>query len=133
MAERPFSCPAAKPRNHDHSARRNGHRAFPREDNSNALHRKARCRKRRQASPYRGDGGAVDGVANVNASLRNLPIEERIRLVEDLWDSIAEDRQTLPLSDEQRAELDRRLDRYGQDADDGRPAADVLDGIRKNL
>jgi len=44
--------------------------------------------------------------------LRALPIAERIRLVEDLWDSIAADQAALPLTDEQRAELDRRLDAY---------------------
>jgi putative addiction module component (TIGR02574 family) len=45
----------------------------------------------------------------MNAKLRELPIEERIQLVEDLWDSIAEDRKAFPVTLEQRAELDRRL------------------------
>ena len=42
------------------------------------------------------------------AEYRKLPIPERIQLVEDIWDSIAEDAKSLPLSDELRAELDRR-------------------------
>ena len=46
----------------------------------------------------------------MNANLRNLPLDERIRLVEDLWDSIASDQNALRLTPEQQAELDRRLD-----------------------
>ena len=44
--------------------------------------------------------------------LRSLPVAERIQLVEDLWDSIAEDSGSLQLTDAQRAELDRRLDDF---------------------
>lgn len=44
---------------------------------------------------------------------RALPIEERLRLVEDIWDSIAEEANAtpdvLPLTDAQCAELDRRI------------------------
>lgn len=39
-----------------------------------------------------------------------LPLEERLDLVERIWDSIAADQDTLPLSEEHRRELDRRLD-----------------------
>lgn len=65
--------------------------------------------------------------------LRNLPIAQRIRLVEDLWDSIAADQKALPLTEEQRAELDRRLDRYEADGIKGRLAADAIADIRKRL
>jgi putative addiction module component (TIGR02574 family) len=69
----------------------------------------------------------------MSSALRHLPVEERIRLVEDLWDSIAADQQALPLSEAQRAELDARLDRYEQDGDAGRSAQAVMDELRKNL
>jgi putative addiction module component (TIGR02574 family) len=69
----------------------------------------------------------------MNANLRKLPLEERIRLVEDLWDSIAADQSALPLTPDQRAELDRRLDAYEADRDAGRPAEDVIADIRKGL
>jgi len=69
----------------------------------------------------------------MNATLRKLPIDERIRLVEDLWDSIAVDQSALPLTADQRAELDRRLDRYEADGERGRPAANVIADIRKIL
>lgn len=72
-------------------------------------------------------------LALMNANLRKLPLDERIRLVEDLWDSIASDQNALPLTAEQRAELDRRLDAYESDGNPGRPAADVIADIRKRL
>lgn len=69
----------------------------------------------------------------MNVNLRKLPLDERIRLVEDLWDSIASDRNALPLTSEQQAELDRRLDAYEADGDLGRPAVDAIADIRKRL
>ena len=58
--------------------------------------------------------------------LRVLPIEERIRLVQNLWDGIAEERSVLPLMLEQKQELDRRLDTCKQGCDEGHPANQVL-------
>ena len=69
----------------------------------------------------------------MNPTLRDLSIEQRMRLVEELWDSIAADQAALPLTEEQRAELDRRLDAFEADGDLGRPATDVLADIRKRL
>ncbi|MBZ4652649.1 MAG: hypothetical protein JG761_1449 [Proteiniphilum sp.] len=66
-------------------------------------------------------------------NLRTLPIVERIRLVEDIWDSIAADQEVLPITDEQRAELDRRLDAYESDGIKGRVASEVIADIRKRL
>lgn len=67
------------------------------------------------------------------AALRELPVEQRMHLVEELWDSIAADQHALPLTEEQRAELDRRLDAYEIDGDPGRPAEAALADIRKRL
>jgi putative addiction module component (TIGR02574 family) len=69
----------------------------------------------------------------MNANLRELPVEERMKLVEDLWDSIAEDRKALPATPEQKAELDRRLKAYEVDKNHGRLAADVLADVRHRL
>lgn len=66
-------------------------------------------------------------------NLRELPITERIQLVEDLWDSIAADQDALSLSDAQREELDRRLDAYEADGLKGHKADDVMADIRKRL
>jgi len=44
--------------------------------------------------------------------LRKLSPEEKILLVEDLWDSIATDESAIPVPESHRAELDRRLKAY---------------------
>lgn len=69
----------------------------------------------------------------MTAYLRNLPIEERIRLVEDIWDSIATDQAVLPLTNEQKEELDRRLNAYESDGLKGRLAVEAIADIRKRL
>ncbi len=69
----------------------------------------------------------------MSSNLRDLPIEQRIQLVEELWDSIASDQQVLALTDEQRAEIDRRLRAYEVDGDKGRLAGDALLDIRRRL
>jgi putative addiction module component (TIGR02574 family) len=55
------------------------------------------------------------------ADVMRLSVPERIQLVEDIWDSIAEVPESVPLSDEQKAELDRRLDAYHRNPDEGSP------------
>ena len=37
-----------------------------------------------------------------------LGVDERLDLVEEIWDSIAADGESIPLTDAQRAELERR-------------------------
>ncbi len=69
----------------------------------------------------------------MNTKLQQLPVEERIKLVEDLWDSIAADQQALRLTAEQKAELDRRLDAYEIDKNQGRMTADAVADIRHKL
>ena len=54
-------------------------------------------------------------MAKPAADYRKLPIPERIQLVEDIWNSIAQDAKSLPLTDEQRAELDRRWAEHERD------------------
>jgi len=69
----------------------------------------------------------------MSAKIQELPVEERIKIVEDLWDSIAADQEALRLTAEQKAELDRRLDVYESDGNRGRPAREVLADIRRKL
>ncbi len=67
----------------------------------------------------------------MNADFRKLPLEERIRMVEDLLDSIAADQSLFPFTPEQRGELDRRLDAH--EAEASRSADDAIADIRKRL
>ena len=69
----------------------------------------------------------------MNTKLQKLPVEERIKLVEDLWDSSAADQQALRFTTEQKAELDRRLDAYETDGKPGRLAVDAVADIRRKL
>jgi len=41
--------------------------------------------------------------------IRELPVPERVALVEQIWDSIVEDEASFELTDAQKSELDRRL------------------------
>ena len=62
-----------------------------------------------------------------------MTVDERIKLVEDLWDSIAVDQGALPITPDQRIELDHRLNAYAVDKNRGRPAADAVRDIRRRL
>ena len=71
----------------------------------------------------------------MNASLKSLGIEklsveERIALVEELWDSIAE---ATPLTATQRAELDRRLEDHKRNPEDVIPWEAVKASITARL
>jgi putative addiction module component (TIGR02574 family) len=69
----------------------------------------------------------------MNSTLKQLSVDERIRLVEDLWDSIAVDQSAIPLSSEQMEELDRRLDAFEADSSSGKPAKEVISELRSRL
>ena len=64
-------------------------------------------------------------------ALRRLSVHERLRLVEDLWDSIAEDApdEALPVTPELAAELDRRLVEHEANPEDVVP----WEGVRARL
>ncbi|MBV1790126.1 addiction module protein [Marinobacterium sp. D7] len=67
----------------------------------------------------------------MNPGIRDLPIDQRIRLVEEVWDSIAADQGSVGLTEAQRIELNRRLDAYEEDGQAGADVQSVLEGIRK--
>lgn len=46
---------------------------------------------------------------NLSEEARKLSVSERILLVEEIWDSIAEDNGCFELTEPQKEELDRRL------------------------
>lgn len=61
----------------------------------------------------------------------SLSVSERIQLVQDIWDTIAEVPESLALTDEQKAELDRRLDAYHKNPNAGSPWSIIQERIRK--
>lgn len=58
-----------------------------------------------------------------------LEVRERIRLVEAIWNGIGEIPEAVELSDEQRDELDKRLEAYAADPQTGSPWSEVKAGI----
>jgi putative addiction module component (TIGR02574 family) len=55
----------------------------------------------------------------------DLSVAERIQLVHDVWDSIAAEPEELPLADEERQEIGRRLADLEANPGVGRPWAEV--------
>lgn len=62
--------------------------------------------------------------------LFKLSAPERLKLLEELWDSIADDDEALALTDEQRADLNRRLAEADADPTGGLPWEEVRERIR---
>lgn len=61
---------------------------------------------------------------------RQLSISERLQLVEDIWDSIAEEApEAVPLTVAQRAELDRREAEHQRDPGSAIPWAQVREEL----
>ena len=59
-----------------------------------------------------------------------MSVPERIRLVSDIWETIAEFPESVDLSESQKAELDRRLDASHLHPEAGAPWGEVRDRIR---
>jgi putative addiction module component (TIGR02574 family) len=63
-------------------------------------------------------------------NISEMSPEERLRLIEELWDSLNETPGTVPLTTAQREELDRRLDDLERSGPEGIPWDQVLQQIR---
>jgi putative addiction module component (TIGR02574 family) len=61
--------------------------------------------------------------------LKQLPVSEKIQLVEDLWDSIAAETSPIGLSPQHIAELDHRLDALEKNPRQGSPWSAVREKI----
>ena len=66
------------------------------------------------------------------SELLKLPVAERIRIVEALWDSIAAAPESLELPEAEREELDRRWEAFQRDPSVGSPWAEVRARILRN-
>ena len=65
------------------------------------------------------------------AEILALPVEDRVRLVEAIWDSISAVPEALPLTEWQKEELDRRLDDLENNPDAGSTLEEVFARIRR--
>ena len=66
------------------------------------------------------------------SELLKLPVAERIKLVEAIWDSIAAAPEALQLTETECEELDRRRTAYERDPSLGSPWAEVRARIQRN-
>jgi len=65
------------------------------------------------------------------AEILALPVAERVRLVEAVWDSISTVPEALSLTDWQRRELDQRLAELESNPDAGASLEEVFARIRR--
>ncbi len=62
--------------------------------------------------------------------ISKLSVEERLKLMEELWDSLAPTIDAMPISAELAEELDRRAEEMDRDGSPGIPWEDALQQIR---
>ena len=67
------------------------------------------------------------------SDILQLSVAERIQLVEDIWDSIATVPEAISLTDEQKAELERRLETYQANPSEGIPWKDLKEKLRQRV
>ena len=72
-------------------------------------------------------------MAHSAVNLDDLTPEEQLQLLEDIWDGLSEHPNGVPLSEAQRAELDRRLDALEADIQAGRPVGRPWSQVRSHL
>jgi putative addiction module component (TIGR02574 family) len=74
-------------------------------------------------------------MANSSLKIEELTLDERLELLEELWESLRQDPDNVPLTSAQQEELDRRLDELESDVSRGEelgiPWDVVLEQIRK--
>ena len=70
-------------------------------------------------------------MARLEIDINKLSPEERLELIEELWDSLSADPAKIPLTDAQAKELDRRVAEMDQDDSLGIPWETVLARIRE--
>lgn len=63
--------------------------------------------------------------------IANLSLEQRLRLLDELWESLSQTADAIPLTSAQREELDRRLNDLERESPVGIPWEDVLRQVRR--
>jgi putative addiction module component (TIGR02574 family) len=63
--------------------------------------------------------------------IRRLSVDERIRLIQDIWEGIAADSDPPPLTDTERSEIQRRIADHKRDPSSAIPWEDALATLRE--
>lgn len=64
------------------------------------------------------------------SDILKLSVAERIQLAGDIWDSVTQAPESIPLTEAEKSELDRRLDAYHRNPAEGTPWEIVRERIR---
>jgi len=77
----------------------------------------------------------MNGQLNSNSleNIKKLSVSERILIIEDIWDSIISSKEDFPITDEQKKELDSRLEAYNKNPKEGKSWKEVKDNIQSQL
>lgn len=70
---------------------------------------------------------------NRSIDLKSLSLQEKIALVEDLWDEISSNQKNIEVSEEQKKELDLRLSNYRLNPDDSKQWSLVREDVKSRL
>jgi putative addiction module component (TIGR02574 family) len=65
------------------------------------------------------------------SDILQMSVAERIQLVEDIWDSIVASPESIPVTDAQKEELDRRLQAHAGNPDGGVSWDELKEKVRK--
>ena len=63
------------------------------------------------------------------SEILELPADQRLQIVEAIWDSLVEIPEAVPITDDVRQELDRRLAAYYDDPSSARPWREIKDEL----
>ena len=78
-------------------------------------------------------GDIMRAMSTPAIDIASLDAAARLRLIEELWESLRGNPDSVPMTDAQRNELDRRLDVIDRGDDAGIPWDEVLNRIRKPM
>jgi len=71
--------------------------------------------------------------SELTEAAKKLSISERILLVEEIWDTIAEENEAFELTEPQKRELDRRLESARSNANHGRAIGRTWEEIKSEF
>ena len=77
--------------------------------------------------------GILCSMSEHQIDIDSLDTEQRLRLIERLWDSLSAKPESIPLTEEQKAELDRRLDEIDAGDTEGIPWDEVMKQVENSL
>ena len=93
------------------------------------VHRRVIRTEVRLAAPEREAENAA--VSTVRTEIRSLSVADRLRLLEEIWDSLAETPEAIPVTDAQRKELARRRRAHARNPSAAKSWAEVRTRLRR--